>query len=143
MRVVAKREKEYRFWGILLVGSIIELLSCILQYVNVIIIIFSLIMITVSGILFIYYLVIPKEIISLDEYNRSIYLHPDDVWLNSSSLKSVEYKLRSMRYGKSKNGKIIIKTYYKEYRYNHVSNVQQVAAELKRLIILEEIKSEE
>ena len=85
----------------------------------------------------------PKDIISLNKANGTLYLHLDNRSIKISSLKSVIFERSFSKGGINSWGKIILKTVGNEYEYNYVENVEKVAYELNRLISIEKIKNEE
>ena len=96
-------------------------------------------MMAISGVLWVYQLSKPKDIISVNKADRTLYLHIDDVSIKISSLKSVSTKpsLLRLRHGGEHWGKIILKTTGREYEYDYVKDHKKVANEIKRLIAIE------
>ena len=143
MKVIAKRTNALIwFFGIGFVGVIVELLF---NYENLYVIgkVILILMTVVFGTLLVYQITRPKDIISLNKLQGTLYLHPDDRSIKISSLKSVSFERSISRGGINSWRKIILKTIGNEYEYNFVANVEKVAYELNRLISIEKIKNEE
>ena len=143
MKVIAKRTNALIwFFGIAFVGFVIELLF---DYENLYTIgkVLLVLMIILFGTLLVYQITRPKDIISLNKSQGTIYLHPDDRSIRISSLRWVLFERSISKGGVNSWGKIILKTIGNEYEYNYVENVEKVAYELNRLISIEKIKNEE
>ena len=144
MKVIAKRSNVFIWlFGTGFVGFGIELLFQI-KHLNKALIVLLITMMAISGVLWVYQLSKPKDIISVNKADRTFYLHIDDVSIKISSLKSVstEPSLFRGRHGEYW-GKIILKTTGREYEYDYVKDYIKVANEIKRLIAIEEIRNEE
>lgn len=144
MKVIAKRSNVFIWlFGTGFVGFGIELLFQI-KHLNKALIVLLITMMAISGVLWVYQLSKPKDIISVNKADRTLYLHIDDVSIKISSLKSVSTKpsLFKGRHGEYW-GKIILKTTSREYEYDYVKDYKKVANEIKRLIAIEEIRNEE
>lgn len=143
MKVIAKRTNALIWvFGIGFVGFIVELLF---DYENFYLIgkVFLALMILVFGILLVYQIKRPKDIISLNKANGTLYLHLYNRSIKISSLKSVIFERSYSKGGINSWGKLILKTVGNEYEYNYVENVEKVAYDLNRLISIEKIKNEE
>lgn len=145
MKVIAKRSDNFvSIFGICFIGFGLELLYTSRNPNKTLIVVLTTIM-AIFGILWVYQLSKPKDIISLNKKERTLYLHLDDVSVKISSIKSVSTKpsLFSPRYGREYWGKIILKTSSREFEYDYVKDYKKVENEIKRLIAFEEIRNEE
>lgn len=142
MKVIAKRTNGI-IW-ICLIGLVGLSLELMVSYDALYPIgkVFLVMMIIFFLILLIFQVTRPKEIISLNKSQGTLYLHLDDISIRISSLKSVSLERVRAKGGYYSWGTIILKTIGNEYEYKYVANVKMVADELNRLISIEKIKNE-
>ena len=143
VKVIAKRSDNFvSIFGICFIGFGLELLYTSRNPNKTLIVVLTTIM-AIFGILWVYQLSKPKDIISLNKKERTLYLHLDDVSVKISSIKSVSTKPSLFSTSHEYWGKIILKTSSREFEYDYVKDYKKVENEIKRLIAFEEIRNEE